>query len=211
MIGKRMAFLLLVLLMMSFSIGCNAADEGILLGKIGNEKVWLGNLAYELWDTNNSYIAGNDYYREKYGIDISEGEGNAGNIRDEAYGNLVRTYVLCQKAQKEGESLSTSLQENNRQKAEGILGELDGEFISRYKITKEDLCRYLDYQSLAGIWFGNRIEEIKDTVRKDLAESASENEVRLKAYDIFEEEYEKMLSETNIELDNSLRNEVSIQ
>lgn len=208
--SRRAAFLLLVIFTAVFITGCAAKDKGILLGSIGSEKVLLGNFAYEFWDVNNSYIAGNEYYKEKYELDISEGEDLTGDIRDEALKNLVRNYVLAQKAIEEGESLSTQLQEDNHRRAEGILEELDEEFISEYKITKEDLSSYLDHQSLAGIWFGKRIEELNETAKAQL-EGAEAYEIKLKAYSLFEEEYETLLSESNVELDNVMLEEIKIQ
>lgn len=206
--GKRMVLLCSFLFILFTVTGCTGKDEGIPYGTVGKQEVWLGDLAYEVWDTNNSYTASSDYYRENYDIDVLEGKDSTLNIRDEAYDKLLRIYILADRAIEEGETLSTALQEDDRRKAEGILGELDAEFISRYKITEKNLSRYLDYQSLAAIWFGKRIEKLKDEAKKDLEDTASENEIRLKAYDLFEEEYGKMLSEVNISLDDSLRNDV---
>lgn len=206
----RTAFLLLTIFTMVFITGCVDRDNGILLGSIGSEKVPLGNFAYEFWDVNNSYIAVNEYYKEKYELDILEGEDLTGDIRDEAFKNLVSNYVLAQKALKEGESLSTQLQEDNQRRAEGIIEELSEEFIYEYKITKEDLSRYLDYRSLAGIWFGKRIEELKETAQAQL-EGAKGYEIKLKAYSLFEEEYDALLSETNVELDNVMLQDIKIQ
>ena len=213
--NKRNTTLKSMILLCSFLLigitvtGCTR-DEGISFGTVGKQEVRLGDFAYELWDTNNSYIADSDYYRENYDIDVFEGEDITENIKDEAYNKLLRVYILADRAIEEGETLSTALQEDDNRRAKGILGELDAEFVSRYKINEKNLSRYLDYQSLAGIWFGKRIDELKVEAEKNSDDTLSENEIRLKAYELFEEEYVEMLSGADISLDDSLRNEVSL-
>lgn len=211
--SKKMLFLLIVLPVVALFTGCGGKKERIELGEICRIKVWMGSYMYELWNSENTYRKLEEYVDENYDKDIFEGEDREELIKKDAYENMVRTYILYSEASKTEESISTELYDENMRKAKDYFKVMGKSNAFIYKVDEEQIITYLNYQSLAGIWSGDRIEELKEEITKeDEKGSLSEKEVQDKAFLRFEEEYYKPLEKkAEISLDEELMENVRLK
>lgn len=211
--SKKKMFLLNMLLVMALFTGCGAKKERIVLGEICRIKVWMGSYMYELWNSENSYRKLEEYVDENYDKDIFEGEDRDALIKKDAYENMVRTYILYSEASKTEESISTELYDENMKKAKDYLKAMGKSNAFVYKVDEEQIITYLNYQSMAGIWSGVKIDELKEEIAAgDGKGSLSEKEVQDKAFQRFEEEYYKPLEKkADISLDEELMENVRLK
>ena len=203
--------MLIMMLLSIFLISCDKNDSDLsVLGTINGETIYCEDAVVVLQQKKTEYEQQLDAFGKQFSDETIDSETLNQNFREEAYESLIMDYLLSQYAVQQKEALSEEQQKENEYSAEILLKEFQEQNDYGLHFTRTQILNCINHGSLAGIYFGTRMEDYEAVAEKEIFKEDYENEeefslaVQSRGYRYFQEDYQKLKEEADIRLDQKL-------
>lgn len=143
-------------------------NESVVVFTINGQKIFLDEVLYYVWQSEENNQVYYDSYEEKYkksywDSEIVEGTTVRDSLKKELYDTIVRDNLLYQKAKKDGITLTSQEKEKCKEDAKDELLSMDQEVKDTIGVTEEFLIRMKEKRALFSNCFSAMLSKYKVT------------------------------------------------
>lgn len=168
LIKRKICYVLILVLCMLQVSGCKSKSKdsdnaGVAVLTINGQAVYLDEVLYRVWEYEEEHSYYSEDYQAEYGTDYWESELTDGvtvseNLKEELYEDILRDYLLYEKATEEGVTLTEEEKELFREQATIELSEMSDDVRDAISATENLLIRMKEHNQVVSSYFSSLLD-----------------------------------------------------
>ncbi|SFR76561.1 peptidylprolyl isomerase [Anaeromicropila populeti] len=164
-IKKYLCYILVMTLGLVVFASCKktAKNQDILVFTVGEEKIYLDEVMYQVWEAEKEIDFYQSYYEGNYEEDFWNSEGEAGmtmseTVKQEVYDEIIRESVLFQEAVKQEETITEEVEEEITAQAKEEMESMSEEERKTTGLTEKRLIEFKIKKAIIDQYFDSVLD-----------------------------------------------------